>query len=118
MLADEITTDLRNIRQQAITRAGKSGHSVTLPLSSKGINYGSIAANLSGSVDTSLVQGVDPDLRVKPFLPKVAPSRFVNLLWVRCTKRWVSKLTIPISPTPVRSGGHNFSGHVSRWHSG
>ena len=67
MLADEITTDLRNIRQQAITRAGKSGHSVTLPLTSKGINYGSIAANPSGSVDTSLVQGVDPDLRVKPF---------------------------------------------------
>src|SRR6266699_388806 len=40
MLADEITTDLRNIRQRAITQAGKSGHSGTLPLTSKGINYG------------------------------------------------------------------------------
>ena len=48
MLADEITTDLRNIRQQAITKAAKSGHSVTLPLQSKGINYGSISASPSG----------------------------------------------------------------------
>src|SRR5207244_11771666 len=38
MLADEITTDLRRIRQQAITQAGGSGHSVTLPLVSKGIS--------------------------------------------------------------------------------
>jgi hypothetical protein len=67
MLADEITTDLRNIRHQAITQAAKSGHSVALPLRSKGINYGSISASPSGSVDTSHVQGVDPDLRVKPF---------------------------------------------------
>ena len=67
MLADEITTDLRNIRQQAITKAAKSGHSVTLSLQSKGINYGSISASPSGSVDTSHVQGVDPDVRVKPF---------------------------------------------------
>ena len=67
MLADEITTDLRNIRQQAITRAVSSGRSVTLPLISKGISYGAITATSSGSIDTSKVQGVDPDLRVKPF---------------------------------------------------
>jgi len=67
MLADEITTDLRNIRQQAVNRAVSSGHSVTLPLISKGIGYGTIRASSTGSVDTSKVQGVDPDLRVKPF---------------------------------------------------
>jgi hypothetical protein len=67
MLADEITTDLRNIRQQAIIQAASSGKSVTLPLNSKGIYYGAITASPSGSVDTSQVQGVDPDLRVKPF---------------------------------------------------
>jgi len=67
MLADEITTDLRNIRQQAIAQAKKSGHSVSLPLKSKGINYGSITASAVGAVDTSQVTGVDPDLRVKPF---------------------------------------------------
>jgi hypothetical protein len=67
MLADEITTDLRNIRQQAISQAAKTGQSVTLPLNSKGINYGSITASPDGSTDISHVQGVDPDLRVKPF---------------------------------------------------
>jgi hypothetical protein len=67
MLADEITTDLRNTRREAIAQAAKSGRSVTLPLKSKGINYGSITASPSGSVDTSNVQGVDPDMRVKPF---------------------------------------------------
>lgn len=67
MLADEITTDLRNIRQQAVTQAVQSGHSITLPLSSKGIAYGTITAAPSGTVDTSGVQGVNPDLRVRPF---------------------------------------------------
>ena len=37
------------------------------PLASKGINYGSINANSDGTVDTSQVKGVDPDLRVRPF---------------------------------------------------
>jgi hypothetical protein len=67
MLADEITTDLRNIRQQAIALAQRLSRNVTLPLSSKTINYGSLTASPSGQVDYSKVQGVDPDLRVKPF---------------------------------------------------
>ena len=67
MLADEITSDLRSIRQQAIAGAQKLGVVVTLALNSKSINYGSISATPSGLVDYSQVLGVDPDLRVKPF---------------------------------------------------
>lgn len=67
MLADEITKDLRSIRDQAVNRAKKSGHPVTLSLESKGIRYGSISANPFGLVDTSRVEGVDADLRIKPF---------------------------------------------------
>lgn len=67
MLADEITADLRAIRVQAISQAQSSGHSVTSHLISKGIDYGSIAANPNGTVDTSRVKGVDADLRVRPF---------------------------------------------------
>ena len=67
MLADEITGDLRRIQEQAIARAERSGHSVTLPLRSKGIDYGSITATSSGTVDTTRVKGIDPDLRVRPF---------------------------------------------------
>ncbi|HST10177.1 MAG TPA: multicopper oxidase domain-containing protein [Terriglobales bacterium] len=67
MLADEITTDLRNTRSLALIRAAQMRRAVTLPLRSKGINYGSITAQPDGSVDTSQVSGVDADLRVKPF---------------------------------------------------
>src|SRR6266851_3061318 len=67
MLADEITTDLRGIRDQAIADAIKKQRPVKKPLVSKGINYGFITGNPDGSVDTSQVAGVDPDLRVKPF---------------------------------------------------
>src|SRR5205823_8679663 len=56
MLADEITGDLRTIRQQAINQAEESGHSVTLSLLSKGINYGTITATPSGTVVTSNLQ--------------------------------------------------------------
>lgn len=65
MLADEITADLRAIRADAIDQA--QIQKVTLPLQSKGINYGSITALPDGTVDTSQVQGVNPDLRVRPF---------------------------------------------------
>jgi len=67
MLADEITSDLRAIRAQAISEARSSGHEVTRQLVGKGISYGSITANVDGSLDTSRVQGVDSDLRVRPF---------------------------------------------------
>ncbi|MGH9498106.1 MAG: di-heme oxidoredictase family protein [Terriglobales bacterium] len=67
MLADEITTDLRSIRDLAIAQAEQHHHPVTKKLLSKGIQYGSITANSDGSVDTSKVSGVDADLRVKPF---------------------------------------------------
>ena len=66
MLADEITSDLRAIRDQAIASA--KGHKmVTLPLTSKGIDFGLVTVDRFGGVDTSQVQGVDPDLRIRPF---------------------------------------------------
>ena len=72
MLADEITTDLRTIRQQVLDQANQapSNQPVTKPLISKGINYGSISAIRHGNqvdLDTSQVQGVDGDLRIRPF---------------------------------------------------
>jgi hypothetical protein len=67
MLADEITTDLRAIRAQAIAQARAAHANVTRPLNSKGLNYGALTAHGDGSVDTSQVKGVDTDLRVRPF---------------------------------------------------
>ena len=67
MLGDEITTDLRNLRDLAIAKALQTHRAASMKLVSKGINYGTIIANADGSLDTSKVVGVDADLRVKPF---------------------------------------------------
>ncbi len=44
-----------------------SGSDVRLELTSKGVTFGHITALPDGTVDTSEVKGVDPDLIVKPF---------------------------------------------------
>jgi hypothetical protein len=67
MLADEITTDLRAIRTDALAKAKSKGVAVRKRLISKGINYGSMTAYPDGTVDTSEVEGVNGDLRVRPF---------------------------------------------------
>jgi Di-haem oxidoreductase, putative peroxidase len=71
MLADEITAELRNIREDAIRDADRTNRNVTRTLrtsAGKGsVEYGRITARPNGSVDTSDVEGVDPDLRVRPF---------------------------------------------------
>ncbi|MDQ3195422.1 MAG: thiol oxidoreductase-like protein [Pseudomonadota bacterium] len=67
MLADEITADLRHTRDLAIAGAKAGRKAITVPLSSKGIYYGFITASPDGSIDTTWVQGVNADLRVRPF---------------------------------------------------
>ena len=67
MLADEITRDLRAIADGAQLRAGRRGEPVRVRLRSKGIDYGWLTANSDGSLDAAEIEGVDADLRVKPF---------------------------------------------------
>jgi CxxC motif-containing protein (DUF1111 family) len=80
MLADEITADLRAIRDDALARARIHNQPAARLLMSKGITYGSIIAKPDGTVDTSKVHGVNPDLRVRPFFAhggKIAIREFV-----------------------------------------
>lgn len=67
MLADEMTTELRATRASAIAEAGNSGAPAKRKLRAKGISFGALTAQPDGSVDTSEVEGVDADLRVRPF---------------------------------------------------
>jgi hypothetical protein len=67
MLADEITRDLRAIRYGALAQAGQRGAPVRARLRSKETDYGWLTAGPDGSVDTTEIEGVDADLRVKPF---------------------------------------------------
>jgi hypothetical protein len=67
MLADEITRSLRSQRDLGLQTAQQTGMSQVVSLSAKGTHYGSLLAHPNGGVDPSGVEGVDPDLRVRPF---------------------------------------------------
>ena len=80
MLADEITSDLRAIRDQAVAEARRRQREVQRQLVSKGIHYGLIVAKADGSINTSRVRGANPDLRVRPLFAhggKIAIREFI-----------------------------------------
>ena len=66
-LADEMTSTLRNRRNQALSIAEKRGRCVTMPLKAKRTSFGYITACPDGKIDTSKIEGVNDDLRVRPF---------------------------------------------------
>ena len=67
MLADEMTAELRAIRAEAIAKAVSRGAEVKRPLIAKGVRFGHLIGKPDGTVDTSRVEGVDANLRVRPF---------------------------------------------------
>lgn len=66
-LAREMSAALQaqaaHVREQATTE----GRRVDATLVAKGVTFGRIAATADGTLDTSGVEGVDPDLTVRPF---------------------------------------------------
>ena len=66
MLADEITSDLRYAREQALRKSQQKGRPAHVRLRSKGIDFGRIKVYPDGRIDSRGLQGVDSDLRVKP----------------------------------------------------
>src|SRR5262244_1098184 len=70
ILAREMTADLLAVRQFAIEKARRTGRDQTVSLRTKGVHFGQLTARPDGSVDTSKVEGVDPDLVIKPFHQK------------------------------------------------
>jgi hypothetical protein len=70
LLAREMTTDLHAIRDEALEAAQESDQPVPAELVTKGVRFGSITAHSSGFIDTTLVEGVDYDLIIRPFHQK------------------------------------------------
>jgi di-heme oxidoreductase (putative peroxidase) len=73
-LAAEMSSELRRRRDEAIASA-HAGAPVTVPLTAKGVSFGSITAHPDGTVDYDALEGVDDDLTVKPFGWKGHTSR-------------------------------------------
>jgi hypothetical protein len=67
MLAREMTADLLSVKAAALAQAQQTGQTVTVPLASKGVSFGSLTAYPDGRVDTSACFGLDADLIIKPF---------------------------------------------------
>ncbi|HEX5058294.1 MAG TPA: di-heme oxidoredictase family protein [Kofleriaceae bacterium] len=63
----EMTNELQAQLAAAKSAAASSATSVTRSLSSKGVSFGSVVVTPQGFVDITNLQGVDPDLVVKPF---------------------------------------------------
>lgn len=66
-LADEMTQELRADRDAALVRVQGTGGNERIRLRAKGIRFGHLTVNGDGSIDTTEVEGVDGDLRVRPF---------------------------------------------------
>jgi len=68
MIADETTAELRAMRADAAAVARSTHMAQTVELvTSKGLSYGEIVVRPNGSVNVSALDGVDADLRVRPF---------------------------------------------------
>jgi Di-haem oxidoreductase, putative peroxidase len=69
MLADETTGELRAIRADALATARATRMPQTVGLfTSNGLAYGELTARPNGSVNLAGLEGIDADLRVRPFL--------------------------------------------------
>lgn len=78
LLAEQITQELKGIRAAAISEAVGSGQSVTVELaSSTGVSFGFLTATPAGDLDLSQVEGISPDLIVRPYTWK---GSFVTFL--------------------------------------
>lgn len=70
LLAREMTTELHQIREQALQQARSAKQAVKVELLTKGVSYGYITAQPEGVVDLSALQGIDTDLIIRPFSQK------------------------------------------------
>jgi hypothetical protein len=67
MLAEEMTAELQGLQKKLIDDAQRSKETRTVSLLTKGVSFGYLSADSSGVVDSSQIEGVDPDLIIKPF---------------------------------------------------
>ena len=74
LLAREMTVDLRRQEHKAMAEARASGQPVRVALATKGVTFGAVTCNPDGFLDLKELQGVDPDLIVKPFGQKAVWS--------------------------------------------
>lgn len=94
-----------------VTIGGGSPGPVTRNLDTKGVSFGAITAFPDGTVDTSAVQGVDADLRIKPFfaqgetisMREFAIGAFNAEMGIQAVDPVLCAVTDPVSPQVATS---------------
>jgi mono/diheme cytochrome c family protein len=66
-LAREMSAQLQGEAASARERARAEGHRVEQALTTKGVSFGRVAADPDGTLDAGALEGVDPDLTIRPF---------------------------------------------------
>ncbi len=66
-LAREMTAELQAQRAMLLEQVAREGRGAHARLHAKGVQFGTLAAGADGTLDTSGVEGIDPDLVVRPF---------------------------------------------------
>ncbi|HEY2775990.1 MAG TPA: di-heme oxidoredictase family protein [Candidatus Binatia bacterium] len=67
LLGREMSSELAAEAKAAADAAKKGKRAVDKPLVTKGVSFGTITSDADGKLDYSKIQGVDPDLVIKPF---------------------------------------------------
>ena len=67
VLAQEMSAELQSLRASLQLEARRQGREVVGELTSKGVTFGVLRVAADGTVDTTGVEGVDPDLVIRPF---------------------------------------------------
>lgn len=70
LLAREMTVELQGQRREALRQARQSGQPVTVALSTKDVAFGKLTAHPDGTLDVTAIDGIDPDLVLRPFSQK------------------------------------------------
>lgn len=66
-LAKEMSEELERLRSAATAAAREASQPVTIDLETKGVSFGQLTIGADGVADTSNVEGIDADLKVRPF---------------------------------------------------
>lgn len=67
LIAREMTAEIALRKQELIRQARAQGKALRTTLSAKGILFGKLGALPDGALDTSALEGISPDLIVRPF---------------------------------------------------
>lgn len=68
--AREMSHELMDQRDAAMQKAHKTGQDVEVKLSAKGIPFGSVVVTPDGDLDSTRLEGISPDLIIRPFNAK------------------------------------------------